>query len=240
MAAEELASGVYRLGSHWVNFYLVVDGAEATLVDAGYPRYLGQLEEPVGGLARPIDAIRGVIVTHHHVDHAGTAEALRARSGATVFVHAGDRSKVEGDVPSHPPKGFYREAWRPSMIRYLAHTVVFGGANYRAVTETAPLAGGTLDLPGRPQIIETPGHTAGHCSVLLPDLGVLLTGDAIVNFDYATGTTGPRLHRFNEDCERARMSLERFARLEVETVLFGHGDPWTGGVEPAIERVRNR
>jgi hypothetical protein len=46
-----------------------------------------------------------------------------------VFVHAGDRSKVEGDVPSHPPEGFYREAWRPSMLRYLAHTVAYGRAN---------------------------------------------------------------------------------------------------------------
>jgi glyoxylase-like metal-dependent hydrolase (beta-lactamase superfamily II) len=239
MFAEEIASGVFRLGSRWVNFYLVVDGDEAILVDAGYPRYLGQLEEPVGGLASPIDAIRAVIVTHHHVDHAGTAEALRARSGATVFVHADDRSKVEGDVPSHPPEGFYREAWRPSMIRYLAHTVAFGGASYRAVTDTAPLTNGPLDLPGRPQIIETPGHTAGHCSVLLPNLGLLLTGDAMVNFDYASGKVGIGLHRFNEDLERAQASLEQFAGLEAEMVLFGHGDPWTGGVNSAIERARD-
>jgi glyoxylase-like metal-dependent hydrolase (beta-lactamase superfamily II) len=237
MSTEEIAEGVHRLGSRWVNFYFVVDGDEAILVDAGYPRYLHQLEAPVGGLANPIHAIRAVIVTHHHVDHPGTAEALRSRSNANVFVHAGDRSKVEGDEPSHPPEGFYREAWRPSMIRYLAHTIAVGGARYRAVAETAPLTEGPLDLPGRPEISETPGHTSGHCSVHLPDRGVLLTGDAMVNFDYAAGKAGMGLHRFNEDRERARASLDRFSGLEAETVLFGHGDAWTGGVKSAIERT---
>jgi glyoxylase-like metal-dependent hydrolase (beta-lactamase superfamily II) len=238
VADEEVASGVYRLGSRWVNFYLVVDGDEAVLIDAGYPRYLAQLEARVGGLASTIDAIRGVIVTHHHVDHAGTAEDVRSRSNATVYVNSGDTTRVEGDDPSHPPEGFYREVWRPSMIRYLSHTVAFGGASYRPVAETARLAPGPLDLPGRPQIVESPGHTAGHCSVYLPSRGVLLTGDAMVNFDYATGETGLGLHRFNENRAQARASLDRFEGLEAETMLFGHGDPWTGGIDSALERAR--
>jgi glyoxylase-like metal-dependent hydrolase (beta-lactamase superfamily II) len=87
-------------------------------------------------------------------------------------------------------------------------------------------------------VIETPGHTAGHCSVHLPDRGVLLTGDAMVNFDYATGKTDLSLHRFNEDREQARASLKRFEGLEAETMLFGHGDPWTGGLEQALDQSR--
>jgi hypothetical protein len=34
---DHVADGVYRLGTRWVNFYVVVDGSEAILVDAAIP-----------------------------------------------------------------------------------------------------------------------------------------------------------------------------------------------------------
>jgi glyoxylase-like metal-dependent hydrolase (beta-lactamase superfamily II) len=127
------------------------------------------------------------------------------------------------------------------MIRYLAHTVAFGGARYRPVAATTPPdSDAVLDLPGRPRVIPTPGHTAGHYSVLLAERGVLFSGDAMVNFDYAAGKSGVKLHRFNEDRERARSSLQQLEGLDAEIVLFGHGDPWTQGVDRAVELARER
>ncbi|MGH3032160.1 MAG: MBL fold metallo-hydrolase [Gaiellaceae bacterium] len=238
---DEVAQGVYRLGSRWVNHCLVVDGPGAILVDAGYPGYLGQLEPAIAALGRRLEEIEAVLVTHHHVDHAGTAEAVRSRAGADVFVGAGDAPIVRGERPSHPPSGFYRQVWRPSMIAYLLHTVRAGGARYRSVSEVTTLQDdGRLDLPGGPRVVYTPGHTAGHCSVLLEERGVLLTGDAMVNFDYATGRRGLKLHRFNEDREGAMASLGRLDGLDAEIVLFGHGDPWPGGLGRALEIVRER
>ncbi len=40
---NEVGDRVYRLGTRWANFYLVVEGEEAVLVDTGYPRYLRHL-----------------------------------------------------------------------------------------------------------------------------------------------------------------------------------------------------
>lgn len=239
--APEVAQGVYRLGTRWANFYLVVDGDEGLLVDAGYPAYFKQLQRAAPALGVALEAINAVLVTHHHVDHAGTAEAVRSRADATVFVGEGDAATVRGERPSHPPSGFFRQIWRASMIRYLAHTVVVGGARYRPVSEVATLAeGGVLDLPGQPRVVATPGHTSGHYSVLIEERGVLFSGDAMVNFDYATGEAGLSLHRFNEDRARAVASLESLERLDAETVLFGHGDPWTRGLDRAIEIIRTR
>lgn len=96
----------------------------------------------------------------------------------------------------------------------------------------------TLDLPGRPRVVSIPGHTAGHCSVSLADRGVLFTGDALVNFDYASGRQGVRPHRFNEDRPRAIDSLGRLEALEAETLLFGHGDPWHHGTARAVQLAR--
>lgn len=237
--SPEVAEGVYMLGTKWVNFYLVVEGNEGVLIDAGYPGYLGQLE----AIARPpgleLEGIRAVLVTHHHVDHVGTAEATRSRAGATVFVGSRDAQIVRGEHCSHPPKGFWREAWRPSMIAYLLHTAGAGGARQCPVASVTTLHDdGPLDLPGRPRIVQTPGHTEGHYSVWLEDRGVLFAGDAMVNFDYASGERGLKLHRFNEDRERAAASLDRLDGIQADLVLFGHGDPWRGGLARALEVVR--
>src|SRR3954454_24408531 len=206
----EVADGVFQLGTRWVNYYLVTEGDGAILVDAGYPGYAADLEAAFAALGRRLTDVEAVIVTHHHVDHAGTAEHLRA-SGATVHVAQADAAIVRGERPSHPPGGFYGQAWRLSMIRYLAHTVRVGGARYQPTERTEQLIGGQLlNLPGGPRALATPGHTAGHCSVLLAERGVLLAGNALVNFDYASGRRGVNLHRFNEDRAMAWRSLEQF------------------------------
>jgi glyoxylase-like metal-dependent hydrolase (beta-lactamase superfamily II) len=238
---SEIAPGVYRLGSRWANFYLVVEDGTGLLVDSGYPGYLSQLEATAQAMIGRLSGMGAVLVTHHHVDHAGTAEAVRSQVGAAVVVGVEDAPIVRGEHPSHPPSGFWRQAWRPSMIGYLLHSARAGGARYRPVaTVTTVDSDGVLDLPGRPRVVPTPGHTAGHYSVLLEDRGVFFSGDAMVNFDYASGEHGLNLHRFNEDREGAMSALDRLIDLEAEMVLFGHGDPWTDGLGRAIDIVRER
>lgn len=214
----EVAERVYNLGTEWVNFYLVVEDDQAVLVDAGYPRYISRLEAALSELGLGIEAIEAVFVSHHHVDHVGVAEHVRTHGGATVVVGEGDAAIVRGDRPSHPPSGFWQQSWRPSMLGYLLHTARAGGAGYRPVTQfSASSTDQVLDLPGRPRVVHTPGHTAGHYSLVLEDRGILFSGDAMVNFDYATDARGLRLHRFNEDRERAISSLDRLDPSDVET-----------------------
>ena len=239
-APLEVGPGIYILGTKWVNFYLITEGDEAILVDAGYSRYDSQLTQLLATLGLSMDAISAVFVTHHHVDHVGTAELARA-NGAQVFAHERDVAKISGRTASHPPSGFFRESWRPIMLGYLLHTTLAGGAVYTPVSTMTPVNDGQrFDLPGHPQVIATPGHTAGHYSIHLPDHGTLFAGDALMNFDYATGEQGPKLHRFNENRSDAQSSLEALASLEATTVLFGHGDPWSAGLPRAIDEAKQR
>jgi glyoxylase-like metal-dependent hydrolase (beta-lactamase superfamily II) len=236
----EIAEGVYRLGTRWVNFYLVSEDAEFTLIDAGYPGYWKYLSAALAALGATPDAIRAVIVTHHHADHAGTAERLRSTAGSRVLIGEGDAWIVAGNYRSHASPGFYRQsAVRPSGIRFLAHSALAGGATYRPVLSLETLRQDeTLDLPGRPRVIHTPGHTAGHYSVALPERGVLLAGDALATFDYVTGKHGLGLHRLNDDRETALASLDRLDAVDAKVVLPAHGDPWTGGSARALEIAR--
>lgn len=72
------------------------------------------------------------------------------------------------------------------------------------------------------QIIETPGHTAGHISVLDPIAGVLVAGDALNGTD--GGVTGAN-PQFTADMAMADESVKKLAALRYETAFFGHGDP---------------
>src|SRR5215216_2328754 len=238
----EVAEGVYRLGTTWINFYLVAEDAEYTLVDAGYPGYWKYLVGALDGLGTGPEAVRAVIVTHHHADHAGTAERLRQTGGARVLVGESDAWIVAGKYPSHASPGFYRQcSFRASGLRFLAHSAAAGGARYRPVQSVEALkADQALDLPGRPRVIHTPGHTAGHYSVALEQRGVLLSGDAMASFDYVTGKRGLGLHPLNDDREIAMTSLTRLEAIDAEIVLPAHGDPWTGGLPKALEVAREK
>jgi glyoxylase-like metal-dependent hydrolase (beta-lactamase superfamily II) len=237
---EEVAEGVYRLGTKWINFYLVAEDGEFTLIDAGYPGYWRYLEEAIEALGGSLGAIRGAILSHHHADHVGTAERLQSSTGARVLAGEGDAWIVAGKYPSHASPGFYRRcSRRRSGLGFIAHSAAAGGARYRPVQTVEPIREDkTFDLPGRPHVIHTPGHTAGHYSVALRERGVLVSGDALATFDYVTGRRGIGLHPLNDDHEIALASLDRVDPIDAETVLVAHGDPWTGGLQRALEIVR--
>ncbi len=73
----------------------------------------------------------------------------------------------------------------------------------------------------------TPGHTAGHTSLVDESRGVLLVGDSLGVVDGAL-VRGPA--RFTADAAQAERSLERLRSLRGARMLFGHGpeisDPW--------------
>ena len=167
---DEVADGVYRLGTQWVGWYLyAVDGA-VTVVDCGYSGYFEQLPAALSELGWPLDAVAAVVLTHYHSDHVGSAERIRGESGATVFAPAGDAAGVQGgNVPV--PGGLVSSLWRPTMMRYVAHAVRNGGAKVTPVREVRTYGDReVLAVPGELVTVHTPGHTGGHCS-LLADTG---------------------------------------------------------------------
>lgn len=71
-------------------------------------------------------------------------------------------------------------------------------------------------------VIETPGHTPGHISLLDAVGGLLVAGDALNGAD--GGVIGPN-EQFSSDHASALASVGTLAGFEYETVVFGHGEP---------------
>jgi len=84
------------------------------------------------------------------------------------------------------------------------------------------------------EIIKTPGHTAGHISVLDAVAGILVTGDALNGV--AGGVSGPD-PSFSEDMTAANASLSKLAGFTYETALFGHGEPVMAGASVQVNEL---
>lgn len=112
-----------------------------------------------------------------------------------------------------------------------------GAADLGAVDSPRPLqAVGDGDEVAGFQIIETPGHTAGHIAVLDPVGGILVAGDAL---NTSTGEVKGSDPRYTADPTAADASVRRLAQLDFEVLLIGHGEPVLGGAAAAVLELAN-
>jgi glyoxylase-like metal-dependent hydrolase (beta-lactamase superfamily II) len=81
------------------------------------------------------------------------------------------------------------------------------------------------------RVVATPGHTLGHISLLDPELGTLIIGDAVINTDNMLTGSPPM---FTADPAAANASVRKIGGLAFEQALFGHGDPIERGAAAAI------
>jgi glyoxylase-like metal-dependent hydrolase (beta-lactamase superfamily II) len=240
-APSEVAPGVHRLGSALVSFYLVEDAGRFTLVDAGLPGFFDQLPRALGHLGADLHDVEAVVLTHAHPDHIGIAERVRTEAQARIHVHASDAQMARTATVPNGIGSLLPYIRRPAAWRFVGHTTRYGAARTPRVEDVTTFAdGAVLDVPGRPAVIATPGHSHGHCALLLADRGVLLAGDALCSRNPLTGRHGPQIMpaAFNASTAQALQSLERLDGVAARIVLFGHGEPWTRGLEAALAAAR--
>ena len=237
-----VAHDVHRLGDRDVNWWLVVDGRAATLVDAGLPGQFGQLTRLLTRLGLRVSDIAAVVVTHGHLDHLACIPALREASPSIdVWLPRGDRA-LAARRPGLEPR-VVANSWRPAALRTALSYARQGMLSARPVVHARDLDDGdVLDVPGRPRFVAAPGHTPGGGIVVFADRDVVCSGDVLVTLDPFSGRTGPRtLPAFdNADHAQALESLELVGATGMGTVLPGHGEPWTEGAAQATVIGRTR
>lgn len=234
----QVAQDIYRLGTRLVNWYLVVTDEGITVVDCGLPRYFDQLPRALDSIGASMEDLTAVILTHNHSDHLGAAPRLIESQGLFPLIHELDAPTLRGDAPAKGLPGVLSVAWRPTMARFLIHVVANGGAKPPKLEVSTFRDEEVLDVPGKPVVVPTPGHTPGHCCFLFEDRKVLFTGDALVMRDSTRGRPGASLHTLNEDRDRAAESLARIENLDVDLILSGHGEPFRGSVKDAVRLAR--
>jgi glyoxylase-like metal-dependent hydrolase (beta-lactamase superfamily II) len=240
--AREIVSGVHRLGSSLVNWYLVEEGRRLTAVDAGLPGYRKTLCRDLALLGHVPGDVDAVVLTHADVDHTGLATALR-EAGARVLIHSADeptlrRSTTTGDSPLTDILPYL---WRPPFLKFIAHLARYGGLRATALERAETFSSDdVLDVPGSPRVVATPGHTHGHCAIHFQSKGVLFVGDALCTRNPVTGRVGAQVipSALNVSTDQCLESLHAIEQTQAQVVLPGHGDPWRDGTAAAVESAR--
>ncbi len=236
---ETVARGVQRLGTAWVNWYLVAADEGVTVVDCGFAGYFPQLAGGLREIGRTEDDVRAVVLTHYHSDHVGSAERIREQLGVPVHAPEGDAAGIRHEQRIPMPKGIASNLWRPTMLRYATHAARNAGLTAPKVERLETYGDGdALAVPGGLRAIHMPGHTGGQCALLAPDHGILFAADSLGTTSFASARRGPQLPPFSEDSAAARASLDRLDGVEAELLLCGHGDPHRGPLAEALEQAR--
>jgi hydroxyacylglutathione hydrolase len=187
-----------------INVYLMGD----VLVDAGSRHAAKRILRQLNGRT-----LATHVVTHAHADHQGSSHKVCEALRVPLWCGALDAEAIEDGqiwarMPSHPIN---------SLI-----AMTFPGPPHpvaRRLREGDEIAGF--------QVLDTPGHSAGHISLWREADRTLICGDVFTNMDTITGVPG--LHEpkgfFTPDPSRNRASMRRLAALEPELVCFGHGRP---------------
>ncbi|HEX6762252.1 MAG TPA: N-acyl homoserine lactonase family protein [Gaiellaceae bacterium] len=177
-------------GELWPVFGWAIDHPEGTiLVDTGMIDSTPELDEEWGPVLRPwpeLENVVAVINTHLHFDHCG---GNRRFAGTPTYVQ---RAELEAAVAPD-----YLEEW-----------VRFPGATYVELDGDTALVDGV-------SVLSTPGHSAGHQSVVVEtDEGTVVLG-------------GDVTYSMRELIDGATPSILRIHALEPSLVYLAHHEkPW--------------
>ncbi|CUA99164.1 hydroxyacylglutathione hydrolase [Comamonas thiooxydans] len=230
--------------------WMLHDAEHAVVVDPG------QAEPVLATLAQRGLKLQGILVTHHHADHVGGVDAIRAATGAPVWgpayetlpepvtrVQGGNSVELLGgpwqviDVPGHTSGhiAFFSTRAQSQPLLFCGDTLFSGGCG-RLFEGTAAQMQASLDA-----LAALPGNTLVCCAheYTISNL----------RFAQAVEPNNPELAQYLEHCLQLRKSgqptlpstlqtelaINPFMRSRAADVIAAavHHDPQTRPEEPA-------
>ncbi len=212
-----------RLGC--VNCFLVREDDGFTLVDTGISGSAQAILKAAHALGAPIARIA---LTHAHVDHVGSLDALHALlPDAEVFISARDARFLAGDHSLDPQEP------QVKVVKMSAGFPVCATRPTRAIAQG--------DFVGSLEVIASPGHSPGHLAFLDQRDQTLIAGDAFQTLGgiAVSGVVRPLFPlpaMSNWHKGLSLHSAEALRALEPARLAVGHG-PVLEGPLPAMDRA---
>ncbi|MDY6968029.1 MAG: MBL fold metallo-hydrolase [Spirochaetota bacterium] len=203
----KITSQIYQVGgsseSHPsdASIYLIKNGENAALVDAGTGRGHQQVMNNIG---IPPKKIQYLFITHCHYDHIGGAQQIREVSGCSIVAHELDASfmeKADQDVTG--------SAWYGTSIDPINVDIKVKG-------EEEHFSVGDIDVA----FFHAPGHSPGS-SIL-----TAVSDDMLVLF--GQDVHGPLNEVLMSNREDYVKSLEFMISLEADILCEGHFGVYVG------------
>ncbi|MFJ3395230.1 MBL fold metallo-hydrolase [Leifsonia aquatica] len=228
-ALTKVAPGVTFVEGPGANWTILHSERGLALIDAGYPEDVGLVVESIHAVGRDPRDLAAIYVTHAHTDHIGSIPRLRDMASFVVYCHAQEqRAMRRQELHQIRVRDVLRRAFDLRMLTWSVRAIQAGGLRDFAVCDAVDLPAGQA-LEGTAQgiiPILVPGHSEGHAVYLIPQHGVLVSGDALVTGHPTSRADGLQSLRQEFHWDSSRAELGRGALMgddRWDTILPGHG-----------------
>ncbi|KAA9339307.1 MBL fold metallo-hydrolase [Hymenobacter busanensis] len=237
---NQVAAGVTQLQiQRFVNVYFVESSSpgEWVLVDTGLPGSEKAIIAAADELFYPGTHPTAIILTHGHMDHAGSARALAEHWRVPVLAHPLELPFLTGRAV-YPPADPTVD--RGGSLAFVARFFPPQSFQLSDIVQALPIDGNDVPyLPGW-RWLHVPGHAPGQLALFRDEDRTLLGADA---FATANHESVPSLllqlphisvagSPFNYNWQEVRASVEQLASLQPNAIGCGHG-PVIQGPEAA-------
>lgn len=222
---EPLVPGLTRIWDVSRTAMYLVEGSEAAvLIDTGVG--VGSLKAVV---ERITDKPVTVLLTHGHVDH-----AMGATEFDRVYMNSADRPIFAQHSLFPMRQGYVSDAamtgGNPELIAAVKESDFIPAADVETFHELQ--AGAVFPLGGvSVEVFDAPGHTPGSMVILIPELRMLLLGDACNAFTFLFDTTCPTVAEYKETLLKLKAEVDG----KYDRTLYSHG--MGEGASDMIDRV---
>ncbi|MCU0706482.1 MAG: MBL fold metallo-hydrolase, partial [Fimbriiglobus sp.] len=207
-----------------VTFYVLKDGGELYLIDTGFVSAQRLLRRALHRQGWDRLPVRGILLTHGHLDHALNAVPFARQFNAWI---AGPRLDADHYLGKARNRG-------PGQVADILESIGRPLLRYRRFTPDRLLdSGDELPVWGGLRVVHLPGHTAGHCGFYCPRRKWLFSGDL---FNSYTAFQIPPPDIFNSFPQQVPAAIASALTLDLAGVLPAHGDSSPPAIH--LERLR--
>ncbi|QDU74287.1 Hydroxyacylglutathione hydrolase [Bremerella volcania] len=204
--------GILEVRALGLNFFVLRDDKGLYVIDGGFIGGWRLFQHALRQEGWQDEPVRGVIVTHGHLDHILNVSHLAKAYGAWIAA-----PRLDADHYAGRPKysGHSRvTGWLEAVGRVTL-------AYHKFKPDHWLDDGDRLEIFSGVQAVHLPGHTRGHMGFWWEEQGILFTGDLFVS--YRDQARLP-LNIFNIDSEQNVRSIQTALAINPRGVLPNHGN----------------